>query len=412
MNFTFNTTTSIRDLLGEDITAWTAQSLRRYGKSSRSSSSSSSSSSPFSPFHSSSSPQQQQPTPQGSYQQIATIINSMGQASAAAQGLGAVITNTERMSNNPDHVLFIAANKTAALGIIKLGSKKLFHRSSNGGVHEITPLCVLDFYVNERCQRQGVGHALFTYALHYFQVQPYQLGYDRPSTKFLSFLNKHYKLSHYEPQNNNFVVYSDYFEKAERTKNNNNGRGKRNTLGNTGQRIMACGTTPNKTAQTKVQQGQGQQASHYSTWFEEQNQSATDVSSSTLGIENQLLEESKEEGARRFYDSLEGRGQGHPELDYLKKKIRKDTGVTSFYDQGNQGSTRPQQQGQQGQQRQQGQQGHPQGELESPYRNPVVASRNYFASHAANSNSGAFSRLAARTTNPQQQFKNSSTNLW
>ena len=32
--------------------------------------------------------------------------------------------------------------------------------------------------------------------------------------------------------------------------------------------------------------------------------------------------------------------------------------------------------------------------------------------HAANSNSGAFSRLAARTTNPQQQFKNSSTNLW
>ena len=38
-----------------------------------------------------------------------------------------------------------------------------------------------------------------------------KLGYDRPSPKLLSFLKKHYKLVDYVPQNNNFVVYNNYF---------------------------------------------------------------------------------------------------------------------------------------------------------------------------------------------------------
>eukprot|EP00961_Rhodomonas_salina_P010200 137123-Rhodomonas_salina.3 len=34
-----------------------------------------------------------------------------------------------------------------------------------------------------------------------------QLGYDRPSPKLLGFLRKHFNLSEYDPQPNNFVVY-------------------------------------------------------------------------------------------------------------------------------------------------------------------------------------------------------------
>jgi GNAT superfamily N-acetyltransferase len=35
------------------------------------------------------------------------------------------------------------------------------HLQANGAIAEIEPLCVLDFYVHEHCQRQGVGKALF-----------------------------------------------------------------------------------------------------------------------------------------------------------------------------------------------------------------------------------------------------------
>lgn len=36
-------------------------------------------------------------------------------------------------------------------------------------------------------------------------------GYDRPSEKLLNFLSKYYGLNRYVPQNNNFVVFDDYF---------------------------------------------------------------------------------------------------------------------------------------------------------------------------------------------------------
>ena len=43
-------------------------------------------------------------------------------------------------------------------------------------------------------------------------VEPHQLAYDRPSQKFRNFLAKYYGLSKYVPQNNNFVVFDDYFQ--------------------------------------------------------------------------------------------------------------------------------------------------------------------------------------------------------
>ena len=37
----------------------------------------------------------------------------------------------------------------AVIGLLKVGSRKLFIRQENGQIREITPLCVFDFYVHE-----------------------------------------------------------------------------------------------------------------------------------------------------------------------------------------------------------------------------------------------------------------------
>lgn len=76
----------------------------------------------------------------------------------------------------------------------------------------MTPLSVLDFYVHESVQRGGHGKELFENMLTHEKVEPRKLAYDRPSNKFRSFLAKHYNLKNYVTQNNNFLVFDDYFE--------------------------------------------------------------------------------------------------------------------------------------------------------------------------------------------------------
>lgn len=88
-----------------------------------------------------------------------------------------------------------------------------------GSIKEIKPTCVLDFYVHESCQRTGVGKVcrwlpqeIFHRFLAEEKKHPAKLAYDRPSEKLLSFLKKHYGLVKFIPQNNNYVVYNQYFE--------------------------------------------------------------------------------------------------------------------------------------------------------------------------------------------------------
>ena len=51
------------------------------------------------------------------------------------------------------------------IGIIKVGSKKLFVYDRDGEQREMQPLCVLDFYVHESRQRHGCGKKLFQHML-------------------------------------------------------------------------------------------------------------------------------------------------------------------------------------------------------------------------------------------------------
>jgi len=108
--------------------------------------------------------------------------------------------------------MYIITNKNTAIGFLKVGPKKLFYRDYVGKIIEMSPLCVLDFYVYESVQRGGYGKKLFDRMLNTENADPSKLAYDRPSPKLLAFLKKYYGLTNYIPQNNNYVIYQEYFD--------------------------------------------------------------------------------------------------------------------------------------------------------------------------------------------------------
>ncbi|KAL4218672.1 Alpha-tubulin N-acetyltransferase 1 [Mactra antiquata] len=140
----------------------------------------------------------------------------MGEASSKAQGLYTIIT-TGRKLQLSDHILYVmkdaAGNggRGSVVGILKIGRKKLFVYSDRGNVHEMEPMCVLDFYVHESRQRMGCGRKLFDFMLEDIGVRPCHLAIDKPSYKFSQFLKKHFHLRAEIPQVNNFVVFEGFF---------------------------------------------------------------------------------------------------------------------------------------------------------------------------------------------------------
>ncbi|XP_006931580.1 alpha-tubulin N-acetyltransferase 1 isoform X2 [Neofelis nebulosa] len=150
-------------------------------------------------------------------QQIMTIVDELGKASAKAQHLPAPITSASRMQSNR-HVMYVLkdtsarpAGKGAIIGFLKVGYKKLFVLDDREAHNEVEPLCILDFYIHESLQRHGHGRELFHYMLQKERVEPHQLAIDRPSQKLLKFLNKHYNLETTVPQVNNFVIFEGFF---------------------------------------------------------------------------------------------------------------------------------------------------------------------------------------------------------
>jgi len=156
----------------------------------------------------------------GAAKDLCTVLDIMGKKSAVAQGLRKPVTTGSKQELVGQRVYLIASG-TTALGLLKVGPKRLFvappvdAKSWSSGVQdafrEINPLCTLDFYVHETCQRTGYGRCLFDAMLSRERVSPGQLAYDRPSPKLLAFLAKHFKLTQFRPQGNNFVVFDDYF---------------------------------------------------------------------------------------------------------------------------------------------------------------------------------------------------------
>ena len=150
---------------------------------------------------------------------VKEILNSMGEASSRAQQLNTTITSAHKFFIS-NHRIFIKAEQNKVLGFIKVGAKKLFLRDRNFNYHEVNTLCVLDFYVHESTQRRGIGKQLFDFMLKFEKKTPNELAYDRPSPKLLSFLRKYFGLDDFIQQNNNYVVFDDFFSLMATSKNN------------------------------------------------------------------------------------------------------------------------------------------------------------------------------------------------
>ncbi|XP_028255033.1 alpha-tubulin N-acetyltransferase 1 isoform X2 [Parambassis ranga] len=149
-------------------------------------------------------------------EQIATVIDGLGKASAKAQQLPAPITSASKLQSQRHQIYLLkdgehSGGRGVAVGFLKVGYKKLFLLDRQGAHIEAEPLCVLDFYIAENLQRHGYGLELFDFMLQHKNLEPVLMAYDRPSPKFLSFLAKHYCLTQSVPQVNNFVVFEGFF---------------------------------------------------------------------------------------------------------------------------------------------------------------------------------------------------------
>ena len=149
---------------------------------------------------------------------IKEILDKMGELSSKSQNLLVNITTTNRFFPS-DQCLIIKADKNKVLGYIKVGPKKLFLRDRICNYHERKTLCVLDFYIYDTEQRTGIDREIFDFMLNYKNINPGELAYDSPTLRFLAFLKRNYGLENFIAQENNFIIFDEFFE-SEKIKSN------------------------------------------------------------------------------------------------------------------------------------------------------------------------------------------------
>ncbi|CAM9277673.1 unnamed protein product [Hapterophycus canaliculatus] len=142
-----------------------------------------------------------------------TALNEMGQMSSKAQQQTAPLTTADKLRENAD-IVYIACDSTGGTvqGFLRLGRKHLFlYPDGTGPMIERETTCLLDFYVHESVQRQGIGIDLFRSALKEERLTPTEIAYDRPSPKLKPFLAKHFGLHNCLDQPNRFMVFTEHF---------------------------------------------------------------------------------------------------------------------------------------------------------------------------------------------------------
>ncbi|XP_055950244.1 alpha-tubulin N-acetyltransferase 1-like isoform X2 [Argiope bruennichi] len=146
-------------------------------------------------------------------ERLEIVLDEIGIASAQAQDLHSTITTFKKLISSSQQRIYTirdVSEPRRIIGMLKVGTKRLFVCDDAGAYHEVDPLCVLDFYIHESKQRCGFGHELFDAMLKAEGLDPAKLAIDRPSFKCLAFLEKHYNLKQPSRQNNNFVIYPGF----------------------------------------------------------------------------------------------------------------------------------------------------------------------------------------------------------
>uniref|UniRef100_A0A1X7TI66 N-acetyltransferase domain-containing protein n=1 Tax=Amphimedon queenslandica TaxID=400682 RepID=A0A1X7TI66_AMPQE len=72
----------------------------------------------------------------------------------------------------------------SVLGFIKTGRKRLFLTDNRTLLHEVEPLCIMDFYVHETQQRRGHGKELFENVLQEEGLSAFEVAIDRLHQSF------------------------------------------------------------------------------------------------------------------------------------------------------------------------------------------------------------------------------------
>ncbi|XP_075556503.1 alpha-tubulin N-acetyltransferase 1-like isoform X2 [Dermacentor variabilis] len=148
-------------------------------------------------------------------ERLGLVIDALGEASCAAQGLPAPVTTSDRLQNSGHRVYILVEPNDrggAVLGLLKVGFKQLFLRDGHSRLCQVRPLCLLDFYVQQSRQRQGYGRRLFDRMAQTEQIAANQLAIDQPSEKMLAFMERHFSLAQPLPQSNHFAVFPGFFQ--------------------------------------------------------------------------------------------------------------------------------------------------------------------------------------------------------
>lgn len=122
-------------------------------------------------------------------------------------------TYTSFVESNPPQKLFFIQKDKTIIGFLKVGQKSLYIWDEKGQMRCESPLCLLDFYISQSCQRNGYGYKLFSFMLENEQSEAREIAYDKPTEKTISFLQKYYNLTDKFPESYGFVVYKAYYEK-------------------------------------------------------------------------------------------------------------------------------------------------------------------------------------------------------
>jgi len=88
-----------------------------------------------------------------------SILDEFGTRSAAAQGIGQPMTSAAKLVAS-EHRVYLASDGAQLTGFLKVGTKHLYYYDRKGKVQELDPVCALDFFVDEGCQRRGIGNGI------------------------------------------------------------------------------------------------------------------------------------------------------------------------------------------------------------------------------------------------------------
>ncbi len=140
------------------------------------------------------------------------ILDQLGRESGVSQQLNDPITSLEKFLSPAasTHNLIVCRNKDNIIGYIKYGKKDLYFYKKDGKVVQVSPICLLDFYVSDIYQRQGIGILLFKKMLEILSINPCFIAYDRPSPKLISFMAKHYNMKNGDLQPNRFMIFDGF----------------------------------------------------------------------------------------------------------------------------------------------------------------------------------------------------------